>query len=594
MISKTTKLRWRRRVRRSQKQVETFSLQADKGLDKHFFLRFARLIDVRRFVFAWLGLVILLTAGVFLQQRGLSRYYQAAQPVDGGILTEGVSGAFTTANPVYATGAVDTSVSRLVFASLMKYDSDGVLIGDLARDIKVNNPGNKYTVTLKDNISWHDGTALTADDVVFTYDVIKHADAKSPLRPNWQGVDIKALNDKTVQFIIPHPLASFPHSLTTGIIPKHLLDNIPLSQLRTVSFNTTSPIGSGPFIWESLQVQGQNADDREEQIGLVANPDYHGGAPKIDRMIIRAVHNEDRLMELFQSQQLTAAAGLDETPENLANDLAIKEYNIPINGQVNVFLKTSEKVLKDKKVRQAIAMATNKQEIIQGLGYPVIDSTQPLLRIHTGYSDKQEQIDFNLAKAQSTLAKAGWKPGEDGVLTRRGERLSFRVYALNSNEFAGVTQNLQKQWRRVGVDAEVILQNQEELQTTIAFHSYDVLVNGITLGSDPDVYAYWHSSQADLRSPNRLNFSEYESAKADFALEAGRARADEGLRKVKYKPFLEAWREDAPAIALYQPRYLYLTRGTIHGFEPSQINSPPDRYANVEQWQIRTKNVTIE
>lgn len=594
MINKTTKLRWRRRVKRSQKQVESISQQADKKLDTHFFRRLTRLTDVRRFVLAWLGLVILLTVGVVMQDRALSRYYQTIQPVDGGIFSEGVSGAFTTANPVYATGSADTSVARLVFAGLMKYDSNGKLVGDLAKEIKVNGPGNKYTITLKDDLAWQDGKPLTAKDVVFTYKAIQHPDAKSPLRPNWQGVKIDAKTDKVVEFVIPHPLASFPHSLTTGIIPQHLLDNIPLSQLRTVSFNTIAPVGAGPFKWESLQVEGQSPEDREEQISLVPNENYHAGAPKLDHFLIRAVHNEDRLRNLFVDQELDAVTGLDEVPESLTNSLIVKEYNIPVNGQVNVFLKTSERALKDKEVRQAIIMATDVHEIVKNLGYPVISSNQPLLKIHPGYNQKYAEIGQDVEKAKSILKKAGWKAGEDGVMTKNGQKLSVKMYAHNSNEFSHVTQTLQRQWRRIGVNTEVILQSEEDLQTTLAFHSYDVLVNGITLGSDPDVYAYWHSSQADLRSPNRLNFSEYESDQADFALEAGRARSDPKLRAIKYQPFLKAWREDVPAIALYQPRFLYMTRGTIYGFEPTQINAPTDRYANVQQWQIRTKRVTIE
>lgn len=594
MIKRTTKLRWRRRFKRSQQQVENLSQQVEKKLDKHLFHRLTRLNDVRRFVLAWLSLVVLLSVGVALQNRALSRYYQALQPVDGGIFTEGIAGAFTTANPVYATGSVDTSVSKLVFAGLMKYDSNGKLVGDLAESIKANSTGNTYTVTLKQDLQWHDDKPLTAKDVVFTYKVIQHADAKSPLRPNWQGIKIEAKNERVVQFILPHPLASFPHSLTTGIIPQHLLDNIPLPQLRNISFNTVAPIGSGPFKWESLQVQGQTPEDREEQITLIANEKFHSGKPQLDRFIIRAVHNQDRLKKLFTDRQLTAVAGLDELPEGLENNVAIKEYSIPINGQVNVFFKTTEKVLKDRNVREALIRATDTYEIIRGLGYPVIASNQPLLKIHTGYNKKRAQYSPNIERAKFLLKKAGWQPGEDGILIKNGQRLSFRMYAHNTNEFAHVTQTLQRQWRRVGVDAEVILQSAEDLQTTIAFHSYDVLVNGITLGSDPDVYAYWHSSQADLRSPNRLNFSEYKSSDADFALEAGRARINPNQRYIKLQPFLSAWRKDVPAIALYQPRFLYLTFGAVHGFEPTHMNTPTDRYANVERWQIRTKRVTIE
>jgi len=117
-------------------------------------------------------------------------------------------------------------------------------------------------------------------------------------------------------------------------------------------------------------------------------------------------------------------------------------------------------------------------------------------------------------------------------------------------------------------------------------------VYGITIGADPDVFVYWDSSQNDIRSNNLLNLSEYDSDIADTALEGGRTRTGEQLRKVKYLPFLQAWRDDAPALGLYQPRYMYVTRGIVYGLENHQLNSVVDRYSNVENWMIRTAKTT--
>jgi peptide/nickel transport system substrate-binding protein len=126
-----------------------------------------------------------------------------------------------------------------------------------------------------------------------------------------------------------------------------------------------------------------------------------------------------------------------------------------------------------------------------------------------------------------------------------------------------------------------------DLQSALSAHNYDALLYGISLGADPDVFAYWHSSQADLRSPSRLNFSEYRSAVADKALEGGRTRSVDAVRAAKYRPFLDAWQKDTPALALYQPRYLYLARDPLFGFAPVRMNSGADRLDNVENWKIR-------
>jgi len=110
---------------------------------------------------------------------------------------------------------------------------------------------------------------------------------------------------------------------------------------------------------------------------------------------------------------------------------------------------------------------------------------------------------------------------------------------------------------------------------------------GISIGVDPDVYIYWDSTQIDLRSPARLNFSQYSSKVADESLESGRTRLDPTLRAVKYQPFLASWQADAPALGLYQPRFLYLTHGPVYGLNEKAINADVQRYSQVHDWQIR-------
>lgn len=593
MINRATKLRWRRRVRRSQKQVETLGTQAEQGLERHFFKRLSRFVGVRRFVFAWVALFTLLISGVVMQNRALSRFYQIPVPGQGGIYTEGVFGAFTNANPLYATSPVDASVSRLVFAGLMKYDSDNRLVGDIAEKLETDARGVVYTAHLRQNVTWHDGEPLTADDVVFTYQTIQKPDARSPLIENWQKVKVEAVGPYTVRFTLPHGLASFRHSLTTGIIPEHILGRVSPADLRSAPFNTARPIGSGPFQWEAIQVTGGDAASREEQIGLVANARYHLGAPNLERFVLRAFHNEDKLTKSLEAGELSGAAGLSVTPDSLANQPQVTEYSVPLMGEVMIFLKNSNPILKDKLVRQALVQATDSNEIVEGLGYPVVYARSPLLVDHVGYRSDSLQAAFNPAQAAKKLDKAGWKMTSDGIRYKKGQRLTLNIYSQSDSQYAYVSQIIQKQWQAVGVEAEVILEPENKLQGTIATHGYDGLLYGVTLGSDPDVYAYWHSSQADPRSNNRLNFSEYKSSTADAALEAGRSRAEPKQRAAKYRPFLQAWRNDAPAIGLYQPRYLYITTTKLYGFEPLVFNSSADRFANVENWAVRQDRVDI-
>lgn len=591
MFKRTTKLRWRRRLRRSKRQVEDIGYQTEENLEKHLFKRLGRLSSVKRFVISWLLLMLLLAGIILYQTRDLAKFYLSLQPTAGGTYAEGMLGSFTNANPLYAVNNVDATVSRLIFAGLFKYDQKNRLVGDLAQSWQADKRGTKYTVQLKRNLVWQDGRPLTASDVVFTYKTIQNPDAQSPLSSSWRNIKIEAPNPRSVVFKLPSALSSFPYALTNGIVPKHLLSGIPTAQLRSVAFNTSAPLGAGPFKWEAIEIQGETSEERVQRIALTANENYHSGKPKLSGFILNAFRDSKTMINSFKKRELNAMVGLNSLPEELDNKLSIADYNIPLAGQAFVFFKTTNGILGNQEVRRAIAMATNVHSIIKNLDYPVIRANQPFLKGQLGHNPKLAQLSTNVARAKKVLEKDGWKIGKDGIRVKNKKHLSFKLYSQSNSEYAQVTGELQKQWRAIGVDAQVFLQPSTELQTTIGFHSYEALLYGITIGVDPDVFAYWHSSQADIRSSNRLNFSEYKSGTADNALEAGRNRQNETVRKVKYNQFLRAWRSDVPAIALYQPNFLYITRGELFNFNPKILNVGTDRFANVENWMINQKKL---
>jgi peptide/nickel transport system substrate-binding protein len=586
MINRTTKLRWRRRFRQRKSQVEQLGLQTEDNIERHVFRRFDRLMQVRRFVFGWVILCLFLLGGVLLQTSALSSYYKSNVPAPGGVLTEGILGSFTNANPLYATGPVDSAVSKLIFAGLLKYDSSNKLVGDLAESWQVDPSERVYTIKLRHDLRWQDNKQLTAKDVVFTYKTIQNPDAKSPLLSSWQGIEVTAKDDRTVIFTLPSALSSFRYGLTTGIIPGHLLGEIPPAQMRATQFNTSAPVGAGPFKWSAIEVTNEEKA-QQGRIGLTPNEYYYGGHPALQRYVIRYFTEQKQMVDSFDNKELTAMSGLDTVPDALAKDASVEQYSIPVTAQVMVFFKTSHELLKDAKVRQALVQAADRETLVANIGYPVVASNEPFLPGHPGYDKGITQLPYNQTAAAGLLDQAGWIAGKDGVREKNGKQLTFTLYSQSTSEYAYVTQKLQADWSKVGAKVDVLLQPDSDLQTTVTGHNYDALLYGISLGTDPDVYAYWGSTQADERAANRVNFSEYKSTAADRALEAGRTRANEQLRAVKYRPFLEVWRNDAPALALYQPRYLYITRGAIHGFNPHAINSASDRYANVSNWKIR-------
>jgi peptide/nickel transport system substrate-binding protein len=253
-----------------------------------------------------------------------------------------------------------------------------------------------------------------------------------------------------------------------------------------------------------------------------------------------------------------------------------------------VFFKTSVAPFNDSDMRKALVLGIDKGKVLNSVGYPLTAVDSPLLTSHIGYNSKLTQKTGDLKAAEKILTKDGWKLDKATGLRKKGKKiLKFSLTAQDNDEYRAVTDNLKEQWRALGADVEVKLQSVEDLQSTVTKHNYEALLYSIAVGADPDVYAYWHSSQADSNSPERLNFSEYRSQTVDQALLGGRSRVDPKVRAAKYEPFLRTWLNDNPALALYQPRYLYVVREPFYGFDLQSVVTPIDRYSSVNEWQIR-------
>jgi len=579
--------RIKRVFRKRRQQVGDITFEANQHLDRHFFKRINKLQHSWRFITSWVVFAILIGLGLALQIRSADKYYLFGKPVAGGEFVEGIQGSFSNANPIYAVSSVDTSVSRLIFSGLVKYDNNGKITGDLAEKWTIDEKATTYTFILHNNAFWHDGKEVTAEDVVFTIQAIQNPDTLSPYNLNWQGVAIKALDKKTVQITLPSPLTSFIYSLTQGIVPKHVLQSIPFAQLRSSEFNNRSPIGSGPFSWIGFNVLSNSDDALRQRVLLQNHPGYHLGEPKLDRYTIEVFGEDSGAIEALESRRINGAA-LTSSPENLPD--TIIQNNIPTLNAVYVFFNTQKVPFNDKKVRNASAHIIDIKNVLAQLDYTPVGVNSPFLRSSSTYDKTRVQKTTDIAKAIELLDQAGWvKPPASFVRQKDKKPLEFTLLTEDQPEYVKLVDILQRQFADVGIKMNVSIKSGKEFQRSLLNHEYEALLYGISIGSDPDVYAYWHSSQA---TPDRFNFSEYKSAIADSALEGGRSRPDGELRSAKYIPFLDAWREDSPAVGLYQPRLLFVLNDKLYNFESFALAQTSDRYANVHNWMIKTEKAT--
>jgi peptide/nickel transport system substrate-binding protein len=294
----------------------------------------------------------------------------------------------------------------------------------------------------------------------------------------------------------------------------------------------------------------------------------------------------------FEKQNIQAMIGLNNVPSYLKTDSSVYINNIPLTAETMVFYQNASVLLSNSQMREALTRAVNINQVISALGYPVIVERSPLLQFQTGYNAAANQVTDQPIEAASLFNSLGWTLSSNGYRYKGGQQLQFSLYTQDNSEYQAVARSLISQWKKAGVNVSLVLLSTDDLKSVIANKSYDMLLYSISIGIDPDVFAYWDSSQAQLNSIPGLNLSQYKSATADTSLAQGRTVFDPALRAIKYLTFLQDWEQDNPSLALYQPNYVYITRPKISGLNLVRINNGVNVYSNVANWEIKQVEVT--
>ena len=573
----------RKGLKRRARKIESATL---KHAHRFIVRRLDNVRDVRRHALGWLILVgLLITATGFQMYWSQSKYTHTIAD-RGGTYAEGVVGKLDTLNPLYANSSPERSASRLIFSSLVNYDLKSKLKSDLAVTWKASDDGKVYTVVLRKDARWHDGAPVTADDVVFTVNLMKNPLARSQqyFDGTWRGITVTKVDDYTLTFTLPSPYAPFGQALNFGVLPEHELKNISPSRLRESAFNR-KPIGSGPFMFRNLQVL--DADRGRLVLHLTANQNYYGGAPLLDRFQIHTYQDHDQLRKGFLTSEVNAASDLTagdvEAIKTQVKNVKIADVQLH-NGVYGIFRNDSP-YLADVNVRQALVLAVDRPALLKSLGGQGRLLEGPLVPEHTDAIQGFHQAPYNQKAAEDKLTAAGWVRLGKGIRTKDGQKLQLTVVSRQDGDYPAVLGQLSKYWRAIGVDVRTQLVPARTIEGNILIpRAYDVLLYEIELGADPDVYAYWHSSQARA---NARNLANYKSGIADDALSSARARSETQLRDAKYRTFVDQWLKDAPAIALYQPTLHYVASEDTRTI--SRNSSIPDavgRYRAVEYWTV--------
>ena len=492
----------------------------------------------------------------------------------------------------------DRDITRLVYAGLMKYAKDGRLVEDLAESYTIENE-TIYTFTLRENLFWHDGELITADDVVFTIKLIQDPKYASPIRLNWQGVEVEKTNERQVTFTLVSPYSPFLENATVGILPKHIWENASPKNFPHADANL-QPIGAGPYLFEKFQ---KDSTGDIKSYSLRVNDRYHGNPASIEHITFRFFDSEDEALGALKNGEvdgMSLVSGYNTAQVEEVESAKVYTFTLPRYFAV-FFNQSQSKALSEKEVRKALAYATNREEIIQlgaaGYGVPAFG---PIVRELFGYNPQiEEQYPFSLDIAREILEKNDWRDTDgDGVREKtfagdtEATPLEIHLITVQWPELEKTLRALKEQWEGVGARVTTNLYPLGEIQQEfIRPRDYEAIIFGQVVGIDPDPFSFWHSSQK--KDPG-LNLALYDNKDADKLLEGGRQTLDAKTRSEKYVLFQSLVAEDIPAIFLYSPAYLYPVSADVKNVKEGKIADPSWRFADVEDWYMNTKRVWKE
>lgn len=528
-------------------------------------------------------LLVVIITSCFLFYNG---YYKnlITVPKNGGDITEGLIGSPLYINPILAYSDVDRDISRLIFSGLMKYNDQLELTLDLAEKYEISEDQKVYTFYLKRNVKWHDGKDLTASDVVYTIINIQNSELKSPFYRSFNGILIDKIDDYTVKFTLTQPYASFLNLLTVGIIPQHIWYDTAASTAKLAIYNQ-KPIGSGPYKFKNLIKEKSGLI---KSYALEKNKDYFGKVPYINNLYFKFYPDYESAVEGLSNKEVQ---NLNFLPKEYLKKISKRDlnlYSIDLAQYTALFFNTNNnELLKDKKIRQALAYAIDKnkiiEDILQNQGEP-IDS--PILKNFIGYNPDIAKYEYNPKKALEILTADGWTIDKE-LLKKKDTELKINLATVDQVENVKVANLLKEFWTSIGVNVEVQFISKEKFETDILIpRNYQILLYGEILGYDPDLFAFWHSSQ---REAPGLNLSNYANRRVDQLLEEARQTNDIKIRETKHQELQNLLVEDLPAIFLYSPDYIYPINKKIKGLTIKKIASPGDRFINIENWYIKTK-----
>lgn len=527
--------------------------------------------------------VTLLTVIVFCVSWSGTIFYRnhtRAVPGHGGVLKQGVVGQPKTINPVLATTPADLLLTRAVFSGLYTYNNQGRLAPDLAADLPtISSDGKTYTVTLKPNLTWHDGKPITTADVMFTISKIQDPAVNSPLRGLWLSTTAQAISDQIVIFTTKEESGPFLHNLTVGLLPEHIWHSVLPENFATTGLNLT-PLGNGPYAVRQVE---NTPGKKVSKILLDSFANFYR-PPFLDGVTVTFYETQDEVNRAFVGQEINAVGvglsdGFPDVPDNLQHNsrMSIPQYQA-------VFLNTKAAVFANMQVREALLQVLDAASITQ-IAWP--NHATAIGGTPLGENDfvNNSPAVPDVTKADELLTAAGWKKTISGIRVKGKTELAATLVTLNTPAFNTAAELIETAWESLGVRVTVIsAETGQFINDYVRPRNFDALLFSEKTNADPDPFAFWHSSQA--KDPG-LNVSGLAVPQIDKLITDARTSTNETTRATLYEQLTKLLNEQHAALYLNQSVYNYITNPNIHGIEVERIPDPSWLLALSTTWHTK-------
>jgi len=494
-----------------------------------------------------------------------NHFNQSYPAESGGTLVDAMSGEPSGLIAMMAGESSASAIASNIFNSLLKYDKNLELTGELAQSWDVSSDQKTITFHLKPNLKWADGMPLTSEDVLFTWNTVTDDKTRSPYGADYKLVKkAEAPDSKTFKVSYAQPYAPALDSWSgLHILPKHLLKE---QDINNTPFSR-NPVGSHYYQLDQWK--------KGESLSLKRNPNATQGQAKIDHLVSRIIPDRaSQFLELMadniDSMSLNSIQYARIFPSRPDLNAKIAQYKELGNSYTYLGFNLKHKPFDDVRVRQAVNYAIDKQEIIDGvllgLGLPVASPYKPGTRWS---NPKLQPYPYDPQKAIALLKEAGFEDHDyDGILDRDGQPLSFEILTNQNKEREMSAVLVQRRLKEIGVDVKIrVVEWATFISRFIKTGDFNVVLLGWGLGLEPDQFNIWHSSQ---QAPGQFNFIGYKNPKVDKLLEAGRLELNPDKRMKIYHEFAEILLEDSPIVYLSAGYSLQGVHKRIKG-----IDEPP-------------------